>query len=248
LVSNAASHLQPQPLALQDVGFLANVYSYVYGIPAVSFGQLSPDAPDRLNNRVIKTHRRDTKSAAEQVGFRNMTNALVDQREATPAAFQHKYIAPLTVINIPDASALNQPPTLALATPRYENQDILSFCIRYPDVSRLKLLIQAAVAIEHLHAHNVIHGHIHPDNILITVDRNVAVTDIAVYTEACRCLLFPSDKNIKIQKSFVYQAPEFLNPGTENFNPPTKPMDVFAFGSLILTVRLASYNLRSSVL
>jgi serine/threonine protein kinase len=235
LISNAASHLQPQPLALQDACFLINVYSYVYGIPAVSVGQLSPGAPDLFNNRVIKTHRRYTKSTAEQVGFRNMINALVDQRAATPAAFKHEYIAPLTIIDIPDASVLSQPLTLALATPHYENQDILRFCIRYPDVSRLKLLIQAAEAIEHLHAHNVIHGHIHPDNILITDDRNVAVTDIAVYTEARRCLLFSSDRKVKIRRSFVYQAPEFLNPETDTFDPPTKAMDVFAFGSLILT-------------
>jgi len=83
------------------------------------------------------------------------------------------------------------------------------------------------------------------DNVLITDDGNVAVTDIAVYTEACRWLLFPSDRNVKIQRSFIYQAPEFLNPGTESFNPPTKPMDVFAFGSLILAVRLFSYNMHS---
>jgi len=50
LVSQAASHRQPQPLAPQDACFLVNVYSYVYGIPAVSVGQLSPDAPDLFNN------------------------------------------------------------------------------------------------------------------------------------------------------------------------------------------------------
>ena len=74
------------------------------------------------------------------------------------------------------------------------------------------------------------------DNILITDDGNVAVTDIAVYTEACRWLLFPGPGTIKIQRSFVYQAPEFINPGTNTFNPRTKPMDVFAVGSLILAV------------
>jgi len=69
-----------------------------------------------------------------------MINAIMDQRTATPAAFEHDYIAPATVIDVHDASTLHQPPTLALATPRYKNQDILRFCTHYPDVSRLKLV------------------------------------------------------------------------------------------------------------
>ena len=65
-----------------------------------------------------------------------MINDLVNQR-ATAAAFEYDYIVPLTDINAP---APNQPPTLALATPCYENQDMLHFCIRHPDVSRLRLV------------------------------------------------------------------------------------------------------------
>ena len=38
-VSSAASHLQAQPLAVQDACFYVNDYSHVYGIPAVSAGQ-----------------------------------------------------------------------------------------------------------------------------------------------------------------------------------------------------------------
>jgi len=69
-----------------------------------------------------------------------MINALMDQRTTTATAFEHDHIAPLIVIDVHDTSALNQPPTLALAAPRYVNQDILRFCIRYPDVSRMRLV------------------------------------------------------------------------------------------------------------
>ena len=68
-----------------------------------------------------------------------MINALVNQRATTAVAFEHDYIAPFTVIDVHDPFALNQPPTLALATPRYRNQDIVRFCIRYPE-SRLRLV------------------------------------------------------------------------------------------------------------
>jgi len=50
LFSGAASHLQSRPLLLQDVYFLVNVYSNVYGTPVMSGGQSSPDAPDLFNN------------------------------------------------------------------------------------------------------------------------------------------------------------------------------------------------------
>ena len=69
-----------------------------------------------------------------------MINAVLNQRVAAAAAFEHQYIAPLTVIDVRDASTFNQQPTLALATPRYENRDILRFCIQFPNVSRLKLV------------------------------------------------------------------------------------------------------------
>ena len=69
-----------------------------------------------------------------------MINALVQQRAATAAAFEHDYIAPLTIIDSHDPSVVDQPPALALATPRYKNQDILRFCTRYPDVPRLRLV------------------------------------------------------------------------------------------------------------
>jgi len=69
-----------------------------------------------------------------------MINAVLNQRAAVAAAFDHQYIGPLTVIEFRDTSTLNQHPALALATPRYENQDILRFCIRYPNVSRLRLV------------------------------------------------------------------------------------------------------------
>ena len=65
LVSKAASHPQPQSLALQvqDVSFLVNAYSTVYGTPVISGGQLSPDAPD-LFNKVSWTPPRDLTALA----------------------------------------------------------------------------------------------------------------------------------------------------------------------------------------
>ena len=88
-----------------------NVYSRVYGIPAVSVGQLSPDsaAPDLFNNvgriflyshrtlisreqRVIKTHRRrrnSESSAAEQAGFRNARSLFLNRMSVPPDSPLH---------------------------------------------------------------------------------------------------------------------------------------------------------------
>jgi len=93
-----------------------------------------------------------------------MISALVDQRTAAAAAFEHDHIAPLTVIDAHDVSALNQPLKLALATPRYANQDPIT-CI---SISHVPLQVLTNDAPYRMRRRNVLqmlceimlHGHL----------------------------------------------------------------------------------------
>ena len=69
-----------------------------------------------------------------------MVGALINQRATAAPALEHDYIVPLTAVNVHDSFVLNQRPTLALATLRYQNEDILRFCIRYLDISGLRMV------------------------------------------------------------------------------------------------------------
>ena len=75
----------------------------------------------------------------------------------------------------------------------------------------------------------------HKGNILITDDENISLTDISVYSEACRWVLHPH-ATIPIQHSSLYQSRERLHSGTDALIVPTKSMDVYAFGSTIYSV------------
>ena len=75
----------------------------------------------------------------------------------------------------------------------------------------------------------------HKGNILITDDENISLTDVSVYTKACRWVLHPH-ATIPIQRSSLYQSREHLHSGTDALIVPTKSMDVYAFGSTIYAV------------
>ena len=78
----------------------------------------------------------------------------------------------------------------------------------------------------------------HKGNIFITDDDNVSITDISVYSKACRWILHPH-ATIPIERSSLYQARERIYSGTDTLIVPTKPMDVYAFGSIIYAVRFS---------
>ena len=64
-------------------------------------------------------------------------------------------------------------------------------------------------------------------------DGQATLTHTGAYTAASR-VLCSYTQSIPIQKSFIYQAPEFVNMDAPH--QPTKAMDVYAFGSTLYMV------------
>jgi hypothetical protein len=78
-------------------------------------------------------------------------------------------------------------------------------------------------------------------NILITDYGRATITDVSVHTLANQLLLHPHMSKVSLVKSSIYQAPEFLWPGTDAFVLPTKATDVYALASTIYAVRLFTH-------
>ncbi|KAF8067677.1 kinase-like domain-containing protein [Lyophyllum atratum] len=166
--------------------------------------------------------------------FKDMLAFLSNQRLFSPAAYDHKHISPFFIEDVEENTSTGLEPGIALVR-RWYHEDILQFGSNNPGVAKIPLLIQAAQAIEHLHDYDIVHGHIHPGNIFITDRGYATLVDVSVYTQARRFILHPAGR-IPPQLSSIYQAPEFLYPGTDAFIQPAKASDVYAFASVILAV------------
>ena len=108
------------------------------------------------------------------------------------------------------------------------------------------------MALAHLHANGIVHGHLHPVSrptsmtifrlahshlkavIRIKDDGNVTLIHTGAYTALCR-VLHGYTQSIPPQESFAYHAPECVM--VDAPHSPTKEMDVYAFGSTLYTVR-----------
>ncbi|KAG6873626.1 hypothetical protein C0995_013557 [Termitomyces sp. Mi166 len=96
---------------------------------------------------------------------------------------------------------------------------------------KIKRLIQVAKALEHLHEHNIIHGHLHPGNIFITVGGDATVADASLHMLA---RAFTSlEYRVPLEPCSVYQAPEALDSHQTVLQPSS---DVYAFASVVYAV------------
>ena len=113
-------------------------------------------------------------------------------------------------------------------------------------------MTQIAMALAHLHANGVVHGHVHPVSgptlitffrlahsqvqatIRIKDDGQATLIHTGTYTAASK-VLHSHIQSLPISESFIWQAPEFVKMDAPWV--PTKAMDVYAFGSSLYTVR-----------
>ena len=113
-------------------------------------------------------------------------------------------------------------------------------------------MTQISMALAHLHANGVVHGHVHPVSspslitpfhlthsqlkatIRIKDDGQATLIHTGAYTAAIK-VLHSYTQSLPISESFAWQAPEFVKMDAPCV--PTKAMDVYAFGSSLYTVR-----------
>ncbi|KAJ7728407.1 kinase-like domain-containing protein [Mycena maculata] len=136
---------------------------------------------------------------------------------------RNPYILPLIGI---DGETFS--PSLCMVSPWMVNGTILAYLHRNrtQSVNVNDLLWQVAQGLQYLHSHNVVHGDLRGENILIDSDWTVRLSDfgLSLFSDL-------SGRPTKESGSAPWMAPELINP--EQFDRPflrTPESDVYAFG------------------
>jgi len=111
-------------------------------------------------------------------------------------------------------------------------------------IQKLQILNDVASALQYLHSHNVVHGDLTGNNILINENGNAFVADQGILT-FCSELHGTS----YITSSVRWAAPEnFQVPEDEESSSPESPSDIYSFGCVmlqVLTGKVPYYECRS---
>ncbi|TFK39263.1 kinase-like domain-containing protein [Crucibulum laeve] len=111
-----------------------------------------------------------------------------------------------------------------LITTFYHDGNILTFLKNNEKANKLQLILQVAQAIEVLHSLDIVHGNIHPLNVLIKHDGHAMLTDVGLHSAAQQCF---RDICISISECDQYKLQDCH--ATDGTIPPTKVMDVHSF-------------------
>ncbi|KAF4319771.1 hypothetical protein JM18_005666 [Phytophthora kernoviae] len=93
-------------------------------------------------------------------------------------------------------------------------------------------LLQAALGLEHLHEHNIVHGDLKNDNILVCEGGTAKIADFGL------SILGTDSATNKATAAIRWQAPECL---VDNLKPPTFASDIYAFGMCIIQAVTGEY-------
>ncbi|KAG6895437.1 hypothetical protein C0992_001223, partial [Termitomyces sp. T32_za158] len=150
-----------------------------------------------------------------------LLECLQRQEQQYPGAHQHKRITTSFIRDLADTRLLMR---------SWFKDDILILS-KAETKEQLRRLIQVAEGLDHLHRHQVIHGHIHPGNIFITSRGDATIVDVSVnmFTRA----FISEELRIPLDPSSVYQAPEALDPRQMDLHSSS---DVWAFASIVYAV------------
>jgi len=109
-----------------------------------------------------------------------------------------------------------------------------------PDEDRLKLLLGVVEGLGHLHSLNVIHGDLHPGNVLIDDNGNACLTDFGL-SFICPEFIGTYFWSSTLGGALRWRAPELVAPNddgdVEEYVPDlTRKCDIYSFGGLMLYV------------
>jgi len=127
---------------------------------------------------------------------------------------------------------------LAIVNPWLENGNILQYVSVNPDADRFQLLAQATLGLMHLHSLDILHGNIHPGNLLITKEGSVRLADFGI------AAILTSSPPVRAASGAIskpnvvrYKAPELLGDDPT----PLKESDVYSLA-------MAAFEVLSGVL
>ncbi|KIJ69631.1 hypothetical protein HYDPIDRAFT_36655 [Hydnomerulius pinastri MD-312] len=113
----------------------------------------------------------------------------------------------------------------------WQVNDVRNYRRENPGVNPLKLLSQAAKGLEYLHNQQVVHGNIKCNNLLVSEEGTVSLSDFGLTQVLTDVVGKEAMVTLTNTSSIRWHAPE-LNSGDET--EPTMYSDVFSFGMTIL--------------
>ncbi|KAG8883291.1 hypothetical protein FRB99_004607, partial [Tulasnella sp. 403] len=112
--------------------------------------------------------------------------------------------------------------TIYLVSPYMQNGTVMDFVHNHPDrADRITLVSETALALEYLHAKNIIHGDVKGSNILVSDDEHALLCDFGL----ARMEHMNASTIVEGAGSIRWQAPELWNGA-----PKTSKSDVYSFG------------------
>ncbi|KDQ58144.1 hypothetical protein JAAARDRAFT_258291 [Jaapia argillacea MUCL 33604] len=120
----------------------------------------------------------------------------------------------------------------AVLTPFFQNGHLLHYLANTPQANRLELAVSAAKALRHLHALDLAHGNVTPENLLIDDCGNVQLSDVQITILMC-WKSYLADGRVAVPLAWRYKPLEELSPPDDAVIPYTKAGDVFALGTVI---------------
>lgn len=129
-------------------------------------------------------------------------------------------------------SGLDNPmsPVPALISPYCPHGTLREYLQKHPETSRMPIAYQLASAVHYIHARDIIHGDVKPDNVLVDEEGRPLLCDFG------RSRIVGVDGfDTTLTSSQHYTAPELLN-SEDEIVPLTKPSDIFSLSVTLLRV------------
>ncbi|KAF9789219.1 kinase-like domain-containing protein [Thelephora terrestris] len=125
-----------------------------------------------------------------------------------------------------------------MVSERMVHGDIVEYTRSHPEVNRVQLLVDAAIGLEYLHDHNMVHGDLRGANIFINKHLCACLSDFGFSTglgggDSDSISSGSTGSLVSSSWNFQWASPELLL-----FNPygPTKQSDCYALGMVIYEV------------
>ena len=137
------------------------------------------------------------------------------------------------LVNATDFDVIDNCPFLVM--PYYSGGNAGRLVGQFSEANAAKLMAQVGGALAYLHAHNVVHQDVKPNNFLLDSDGNFLLSDLGLSLKTRATMLHPNNAtaSLNTQKGSTppcYRAPELFGNRTKIVQP-IKATDTWAFGA-----------------
>ncbi|KIM85777.1 hypothetical protein PILCRDRAFT_344290 [Piloderma croceum F 1598] len=149
---------------------------------------------------------------------------MLDQQQSQISMLQNDHISSIWVANIRVAEKA----VPAIEVPWYKHGNVLTYLQHHPAVNKLDRAIDIACGLAGLHSVGIVHGNMHPGNMLITDNGRACITDVGLYTSVIRTT---RGHRLPIPLQWPYKSPEELVNGVQ-----TSYTDVYSFACTVYSM------------